>query len=50
MITTNSLTASELARLRVMVKTFISKAEKNPQNHSQGYLNELYSILEKLRQ
>jgi len=44
----DSLTAPELARLRVMVKTFIRSAERNPEQHSVGYLNELQTILNKL--
>ena len=47
--TLSDLTKTELARLRVMVKTFIKSAKRNPENHSQGYMDELQSILSKLR-
>ena len=48
MITTEDFTPPELARLRTMVKTFIKSAERNPEQHSVGYVNELETILNKL--
>ena len=45
---TELLTESELARLRVMVKTFIKSAHREPEKHSQGYIDQLDSILRKL--
>ena len=48
MNTIESLTASELARVRIMVKTFLRSAQRNPEKHSAGYLNELHTILDKL--
>lgn len=46
MTLTKTFTGPELARLRVMVKTFIKSAERK--DHSQGYINELHTILSKL--
>ena len=45
------LTQAELARLRVLVKTHLKRAEAAASyaNPSQGYIDQLHSILRKLR-
>ena len=49
--TITDLTQAELARLRVLVKTHLKRAEDPAcyADHSQGYIDQLHSILRKLR-